>query len=151
MDAGGSPDSGEVGGAGRMAEPGVILPGSPVRDSAAFVIGFRMFFVHEREDTLVLAQCFPEYWFRYGDALQIRNAPTYFGLVSYSVKTVERESILILDTPAMPPGGFVLKPLVPSYSPTLEIDGRKIRGDLNFERKQELFIPPGSFIVKVQW
>jgi hypothetical protein len=122
-----------------------------IRAAAAYVIAFRMLFVHEREGALVLAQCVPEDWYEFMDAFEVRDVPTYHGPVSYSVKMRERESELMLDTPAIPPKGFILSALIPSYEPEVEFDGRKVKTDLNFPRRQEIPLPPGTRSVKVRW
>ena len=85
------------------------------------------------------------------DALEVRDAPTYHGPVSYSVAMRERESELLLDTSAAPSKGFILSALIPSYEPEVVIDGKKLKADLNFARRQEIPLPPGALSVKVHW
>jgi hypothetical protein len=132
--------------------PAAVKDGQPsVRAAAAYVIAFRMLFIHEREDVLVVAQCIPEEWFEFMDALEVRDAPTYHGLVSYSIALRERQSELLLDTSAAPPKGFILSALIPSYEPEVVIDDQKVKADLNFPRRQEIPLPPGAQSVKVHW
>jgi hypothetical protein len=134
------------------ALPGKIESVPPsIRTASLFVIAMRMLFLYERGDALVLGPSLPKAWLDLQDTLGVRNAPTYFGTVSYTLKTEKRISQLLLDTSAAPPRGFALVPPVPSLAPKVKMDGVPFRGDLNFERKREITLLPGTLSVEVDW
>lgn len=122
-----------------------------VRTAAAYVIAFRMLFVHEREDALVLGQGLLEKWFDHQDTYGVNDAPTRFGTVSYGLNVHDRVSLLSLDTSAAPPKGFALSELLPSIEPEAVIDGRKVNVESHFRRWREIGFPPGTLTVKVEW
>jgi hypothetical protein len=126
--------------------------GNPsVRVAAGFVIAFRMLFIEEREGALLLAQCLPGPWVDSGFLLGIEGMPTYHGPVSFSVTTEKRHSVINVETAAAPPKGIRLAPVIPSIEPVVEIDGRRVKADLDFERRQVLTLPPGTLLVRVYW
>lgn len=122
-----------------------------VRIAAAYVIAFRMLFVHEREDALVLGQGLLEKWFDRQDTYGVIDAPTRFGAITYGLNVHDRVSLLSLDTSAAPPKGFALSELLPSIEPTAAIDGRKVNVESHFRRWREIGFPPGTLTVKVEW
>lgn len=122
-----------------------------VRIAAGFVIAFRMLFIEEREGALLLAQCLPEPWVESGAPLGVAGMPTYQGPVSFTVQTDKRHSVINLETTAAPPKGIHLAPVLPSVEVVVEIDGRRVRADLDFERRQVLTLPPGTLLVRVDW
>jgi hypothetical protein len=106
-----------------------------------------MLFINERDGELVLAPGLP----RTFEDLGIRDAPTHHGILSYSLRTRDGVSDLVLDSAALPPKGFALAPVLDSIAPDVELDGREVRADLNFERRQVIPIPAGTLTVRVVW
>ncbi|MFH1999064.1 MAG: hypothetical protein ABIK28_05240, partial [Planctomycetota bacterium] len=126
-----------------------IMPSCRV--AAAYVIAFRMIFIHESAGVLVMAQGIPETWVDFPEGVGIRMAPTRFGSVSYTLKTVKKISELYLDSTARPPRGFALAPVLPSIKPAVEIDGKRVMEDIDFKRRQYVPIPAGTQSARVGW
>jgi len=119
--------------------------------AATYVIAFRMLFIEEQGDALLLAQCLPEPWIESKSLLGIEDLPTYHGQVSYTLETEGRSSTLLMDASAAPLMGFHLAPVQPSVDPAVEIDGKLLKMDLNFKRRQYVPLPPGTLKVIVDW
>jgi hypothetical protein len=88
-------------------------------------------------------------WFEYQDTLEIQNAPSLYGPVSYTLMAKQGMALLTLDTSAVPSKGFALVPPFPIYMPQVEIDGRKIIADMDIERRGEIPVPSGAISIRV--
>lgn len=85
---------------------------------SAYLNALRALLVYEDDDLLVLAAGVPQAWFDTGDAIGIRNAPTYFGTLSYTIRARDDEVRIELDAPftdedceiqiALPTGSYEL-------------------------------------------
>lgn len=58
-------------------------------DECGFLNTLRMCMVSEEGDTLYLAKAAPVSWFRPGEKVELCDAPTYFGPVSYTITVTE--------------------------------------------------------------
>jgi hypothetical protein len=54
-------------------------------EEAAFLERFRNMLVREDGDSLWLAQAAPRAWFKQGEKISVKNAPTSFGTMSYEI------------------------------------------------------------------
>jgi hypothetical protein len=66
-------------------EHAVHGPPDKIFEEAAFLERFRNLLVMEQGDTLWLARATPRAWLEQGQKISVKNAPTYFGLVSYEI------------------------------------------------------------------
>lgn len=57
-------------------------------DEAGFLTWLRLLLVREDGDTLLLSSGAPRHWFRSGQTIEVENAATFFGNVSFNVKTL---------------------------------------------------------------
>jgi hypothetical protein len=79
-------------------------------DEAAFLAWLRLMLIREEGRNLNLTPTAPRRWFRPGGTIEVRNAQTFFGTVSFTITSeADRDRIvasLILPTPREP-GGVV--------------------------------------------
>jgi len=70
-------------------------------DEAQSTYWLRLMFVSELGDTLHLGRALPRYWLRDGESIVIRNASTYFGKLSYQIRSRVNEGRIemLLDPP----------------------------------------------------
>lgn len=66
--------------------------------------------LREDNDKLILLSCVPENWLDDGKIIEIEDAPTYFGNVSFKVVSFKGRGYLkiSLDAKTPPPKGYVL-------------------------------------------
>ncbi len=64
-----------------------------------YISVFRSLFVYEREadNTLVIGAGIPEEWIQAAEGVRVKNLPTYFGTLSYSVKEEKGRIVYDLD------------------------------------------------------
>jgi hypothetical protein len=87
-------------------------------------------FAYEREEdeSLVIAAGVAEEWLSDGSALGVKNLPTYYGNLTYSLR-LEGTSALHLSLRGdllVPPGGIVVKPSLPRPIRQVEVNGRAL-------------------------
>ncbi len=104
-------------------------------------------FVHERDrdHALVLAAGIPLDWIETEEGVGIANLRTAYGPISWHLRQDGRGYVLDLDTPATPPGGFVLAWPPGSAARTARIDGRPVDWSGG-----ELVLPPGTRRVELR-
>ncbi|MDP3377335.1 MAG: discoidin domain-containing protein [Brevundimonas sp.] len=104
-------------------------------------------FVHERDrdHALVLAAGIPLDWIETEEGVGIANLRTAYGPVSWHLRQEGRGYVLDLDTPATPPGGFVLAWPGGSEARTARIDGRAVDWSGG-----DLVLPPGTRRVELR-
>lgn len=95
--------------------------------SAEYVNAVRCMFAYERitDDSLVLAEGLPFEWLDEGAEIGIRDLPTYFGDLSYSLRKEGADRLRIhLGGGLTPPsGGIIIRPPLPVPMPQLRIAG----------------------------
>jgi len=93
----------------------------------------RMMLVREEGDRLFLAQAAPQHWFQQGQCVELRNAPTRFGPVSYTLRSdVQQGRITAQVTPPRrnPPKEIQLFVRHPEGKPIAQVllDGKPFSG-----------------------
>ena len=84
-------------------------------------------FVYEREqdEALVIGAGIPAAWAREGNGVAIRNVPTYYGRLSYTVRATETEATYELSGDVVVPfGGIVIKSPLDGAIREALVDGR---------------------------
>lgn len=104
-------------------------PPDKLFEESAFLERFRMALVMEQDDTLWLARATPREWLDQGQRIAVRNAPTWFGPVSYELTSdVDRGTIRAqLTLPSRnPPGEVRLRLRHPGSAPmrSVEVNGK---------------------------
>ncbi|MEK6700629.1 MAG: hypothetical protein AABZ53_00040 [Planctomycetota bacterium] len=89
-----------------------------------FINAVRNMMVLERGDELVLAAGVTREWTAQEPGVRIENFPTPYGDISYSIRVVDYQTVLELQTDARPPGGFTF--VIPrKWRPTsATVDGK---------------------------
>jgi len=124
-------------------------------DEAAFLIWLRQLLVREMPDGLWIASGIPRRWLRHGERIQVESAATYFGPVSFEIRSRVAEGLIEaqVELPAAFQGRRVLLRL-------RHPDGRKIAGAevngvaINFDADKELILlppRPGKHTVRVRY
>jgi hypothetical protein len=68
--------------------------GPPSTDGAWFEI-YRKMLIHEiGDDTLMIGQAIPRVWLENGKQINVKNAPTYFGEISFSIKGISDMNVI---------------------------------------------------------
>ncbi|MEW6664010.1 MAG: discoidin domain-containing protein [Thermodesulfobacteriota bacterium] len=98
--------------------------------SAEYILAVRTMFAYERgsDESLVLAAGIDVGWLKSDFAVGIRNLPTYYGNLTYSLRLDGKDSLrLTLEGDLnMPPGGIVVIPPLPRPIRQVEINGRPL-------------------------
>ena len=96
--------------------------------AAHYILLLRDMLLREDGDKLVLLSCIPDSWLDDGKAIGIKDAPTYFGKISYKVVSSRAKGSvkLTVDCATPPPGGYILvlgknKIAVPADTKELEV------------------------------
>lgn len=78
--------------------------------AAHYILLLRDMLLREDNDKLVLLSCVPDNWLENGKIIEIKNAPTYFGNISFKVVSFKTKGYLkiFLDAKTPPPKGYVL-------------------------------------------
>ncbi|MEW5694106.1 MAG: discoidin domain-containing protein, partial [Candidatus Hydrogenedentota bacterium] len=66
-------------------------------------------FVFEKDESLILGAGIDEEWLERKEGVSVKNMPTYFGKISYSVTKEDEKLKIIITGDAKPDKGFVLK------------------------------------------
>jgi hypothetical protein len=98
--------------------------------SAEFILAVCSMFAYEREEdeSLVIAAGLAEEWLAGGFEVGVRNLPTYYGDLTYSLR-LERTDALGLTLEgdlALPPGGIVVMPPLSQPIRQVWINGRTV-------------------------
>jgi hypothetical protein len=91
--------------------------------NAAFLVTLRAMLVHEVVGILRLGYATPRAWLAPGKRIEVRNAPTSFGPVSY---TIESRANDVLVTVEVPPEAtdVSLRLRLPGATKTFDLSGR---------------------------
>jgi len=87
--------------------PSFGRPGGPyykTSDEAGFLTWLRMLLVREEGGTLQLARGAPRRWFRHGEVIEVEDAATFFGKISFRIASRVAERRLAADI--RPAAGF---------------------------------------------
>lgn len=78
--------------------------------AAHYVLLLRDMLLREDGNKLILLSCIPETWLDDGKVIEIKNAPTYFGKVSFKVESFRNKGFLklTLDAATPPSEGYIL-------------------------------------------
>jgi hypothetical protein len=99
--------------------------------NGAFLETLRQLLVHETRDAagepegLRLAYATPRAWLRAGREIDVRDAPTSFGPVSFSIAAGASEATIELELPELPPRSLSLRLRLPGGTRIggVEVDG----------------------------
>ena len=98
--------------------------------SAEYMLSVCSVFAYEREedDSLVIAAGVAEEWLSDGSTVGVKNLPTYYGNLSYSMRLRGKGTLRVKLKRdfAVPPGGIVVKPPLPRPIRQVEINGRPV-------------------------
>ncbi|MFH0839342.1 MAG: discoidin domain-containing protein [Candidatus Omnitrophota bacterium] len=75
---------------------------------AEYITAVRNLFVYEKEGKLILADGISTSWLEGGEEVSVKNLPTYYGTISYSISYRNRKLLLNIEGDATPPDGFVV-------------------------------------------
>jgi hypothetical protein len=64
---------------------------------ADFLLFCRNTLINETDDTLVITPCIPSSWYDWGQKVEVKNAPTHFGNVSFCIDSGHDQITLTLD------------------------------------------------------
>jgi hypothetical protein len=76
---------------------------------AEYILAFRNLFVYEKGDQLILGAGIPRSWVKDRKGIRIRDVPTYFGKISYSMRRTSEGLKVKVFGNAKPPKGFIFK------------------------------------------
>jgi hypothetical protein len=95
--------------------------------NAAFLETLRLMLIHETAGGLELAYATPRAWLRPGRRIVVRNAPTSFGRVSYSLSAGEHSVHVSLAAPATPTLRLRLRLPAGERLASITLDGRPFK------------------------
>lgn len=119
--------------------------GPPSTDGAWFDLYRHMLIREMNDDSLFLAQATPRKWLDNGQRIEVRNAPTYFGKLSFTIDSRVGEGRIQTDI-AMPdirlPRSLILRLRHPEAKP---IQSATVNGKswTNFDTGKEWIVIPG--------
>jgi hypothetical protein len=130
--------------------------GDKTFEAAAFLERMRAMFVYEEGDTLWMARATPRSWLAQGQHIEIRNAPTRFGDMTYRIDSDERQGNItaIVEMPSRTkPREALLRLRHPRAARirSVTIDGRDWT---EFEPSMEIIrLPslPGRLVVRARY
>lgn len=78
--------------------------------AAHYVLLLRDMLLREDGNKLILLSCVPDAWLDDGKTIEIKNAPTYFGKISFRIQSFRKEGFLkvTIDAKTPPPEGYIL-------------------------------------------
>jgi hypothetical protein len=117
-------------------------------DESQSTYWLRLMFVAELDGALHLGRAIPRYWLRDGETVAIRNAQTYFGKLTYEIRSKAKEGRIemSLDPPTRNmPSAIVVRFRHPEEKPILRVsvngkpwqDFDAVKGDIRLAGKQE--------------
>ncbi len=77
--------------------------------AAHYILFIRDMLLREYRDKLIILPCVPEDWLKDSKVIEIKDAPTYFGKINYSVKKEENILKIKVWGDACPGKGFIFK------------------------------------------
>jgi hypothetical protein len=98
--------------------------------SAEYILAICSLFASEREadEALVIAAGVAEEWLSDGSTVGVKNLPTYYGNLSYSLRLKGKGTLRLKleGNLVLPPGGIVVKPPLPRPIRQVEVNGRAL-------------------------
>ena len=98
--------------------------------SAEYMLAMCTMFAYEREEdeSLVIAAGVAEEWLSDGSTVGVKNLPTYYGNLSYSLRLKGKGTLRLKleGNLVLPPGGIVVKPPLPRPIRQVEVNGRAL-------------------------
>jgi hypothetical protein len=125
-----------------------------VSDEAKFVTQVRHTLVREDGDTLWLAAGAPRRWLDPGQKIEVRDAPTYFGPVSYSLEASDAGVEAHVELPARNPfktAWLVVRAPGTKHIHSVEIDGKSWADFEEGRERIQLPVKPGPMQVSVHF
>lgn len=130
--------------------------GPPSTDGAWFEIYRRMLINEWGDDTLIIGQAIPRKWLEKGKKIEVKNAPTYFGDLSFRIESPinGNEIIAEINMPDRnPPKQLLVRLRQPESRPikSVMVNGKPWK---NFDVKKEyvnIEAPSGKYIILVKY
>jgi hypothetical protein len=98
--------------------------------SAEYILAICSLFASEREadEALVIAAGVAEEWLSDGSTVGVKNLPTYYGNLSYSLRLKGKGTLRLKleGNLVLPPGGIVVNPPLPRPIRQVEVNGRAL-------------------------
>ena len=98
--------------------------------SAEYMLAMCTMFAYEREEdaSLVIAAGVAEEWLSGGSAVGVKNLPTHYGNLTYSLRLKSKSTLRLRlkGDLAVPPGGIVVTPPLPRPIRQVKIDGKAL-------------------------
>jgi hypothetical protein len=115
-------------------------------DEAQSTYWLRLMFVNEMGHRLYLGQAIPRYWLSQGNRIGIRNAPSSFGALSFTMESKSADGLIhvVLDPPRRnPPEGIFLRLRHPdgNWIKSVTVNGQPYG---RFDAEKEWIILPGK-------
>ncbi len=95
----------------REISEGVVCDIPHCWSASHYVLILRNMLLREENEKLVLLSCIPQSWFEDGKIIEVKNAPTYFGEISFCLKSYLKKGFLELEINPKntSPEGYLLK------------------------------------------
>lgn len=134
-----------------------------LRAAADYITLMRNIFVMEEGEFLFLAPGITYDWFKIQDLIGIRNAPTRFGPLSYSINNQEIKNkheitgedyslfftkIDLLNTTATVPKGYLLRQVYFTDTFRIKVNGKPYR---NVGKDYVMIIPANARTIEIRW
>ena len=130
--------------------------GPPSTDGAWFEIYRRMLINEFGNDTLMIGQAIPRDWLANGKKIEVKNAPTYFGEVSFSIEGLNQDNEIkaMVEVPDRnAPQQLLVRfrhPLEKQIKSVM-VNGKRWK---NFDVKKEYVsipVPTGKYVISVRY
>ncbi len=130
--------------------------GPPSTDGAWFEIYRKMLLNELGSDTLMIGQAIPRKWLEENKKIQVKNAPTYFGNLSFSIDGLNHENEIRASVD-LPGQNSIGQMLVRFRHPTgkliksVFVNGRTWK---NFDAKKEYIVipaPAGKYVISAKY
>ncbi len=93
---------------------------------AEFMNSVRGLFVYEKDDTIILGEGIDEKWLDSENGVSVKDLPTYFGKVNYTMKKENGILKIMMSGKAKPKDGFIFRsPFLKKKISDVKINGRK--------------------------
>ena len=117
---------------------------------AEYINGVRSLFVYEKDNSLILGHGIDEHWLTRKEGISVKNMPTYYGDINYTVKKNKRVlKIKVWGANVIAPlDGFIFKLPLEEEVKEVDLNGRTLKG---FSDKEVIFYRlPTEIIVRYQ-